>query len=61
MAEGGTLFLDEIGEMPLSLQVKLLDFFQDGSFTRVGGARKRLKVSTRVITARNRNLKRDVP
>ena len=56
MAEGGTLFLDEIGEMPLSLQVKLLDFLQDGSFTRVGGT-KRLKVSTRVITATNRNLK----
>lgn len=56
MAEGGTLFLDEIGEMPLSLQVKLLDFLQDGSFTRVGGT-KRLNVSTRVITATNRDLK----
>jgi transcriptional regulator with PAS, ATPase and Fis domain len=56
MAEGGTLFLDEIGEMPLSLQVKLLDFLQDGSFTRVGGT-ERHKVSTRVITATNRDLK----
>lgn len=56
MAEGGTLFLDEIGEMPLSLQVKLLDFLQDGTFTRVGGTKK-LKVNTRVITATNRNLK----
>ncbi|MCB6993566.1 sigma 54-interacting transcriptional regulator [bacterium 210820-DFI.6.37] len=56
MAEGGTLFLDEIGEMPLSLQVKLLDFLQDGTFTRVGGTKK-LKVHTRVITATNRNLK----
>ena len=56
LAEGGTLFLDEIGEMPLSLQVKLLDFLQDGTFTRVGGTKK-LKVNTRVITATNRNLK----
>ncbi len=55
MAAGGTLFLDEIGEMPLSLQVKLLDFLQDGSFSRVGGtARKTVK--TRIITATNRNL-----
>lgn len=57
MAEGGTLFLDEIGEMPLSLQVKLLDFLQDGTFTRVGGTQKR-KVNTRMITATNRDLKK---
>lgn len=56
MAEGGTLFLDEIGEMPLTLQVKLLDFLQDGTFTRVGGTEK-LKVNTRIISATNRNLK----
>jgi PAS domain S-box-containing protein len=55
MAEGGTLFLDEIGEMPLSLQVKLLDFLQDNTFTRVGGTKKQ-KVHTRVIAATNRDL-----
>lgn len=56
MADGGTLFLDEIGEMPLHLQVKLLDFLQDGTFTRVGGTRKR-KVDARIIAATNRDLK----
>lgn len=57
MAHMGTLFLDEIGEMPLALQVKLLDFLQDGTFTRVGGT-KRLKVDNRIIAATNRNLKK---
>ncbi|MGI6767272.1 MAG: sigma-54 interaction domain-containing protein [Lentihominibacter sp.] len=57
MAEGGTLFLDEIGEMPLKMQVKLLDFIQDGTFTRVGGIEEK-KVNTRIISATNRNLKK---
>lgn len=57
MAHMGTLFLDEIGEMPLALQVKLLDFLQDGTFTRVGGT-KRLKVDNRIVAATNRNLKK---
>jgi len=56
IADGGTLFLDEIGELPLNLQVKLLDFIQDGAFQRVGGT-KNLKVDTRIIAATNTNLK----
>ena len=55
LADGGTLFLDEIGELPLALQVKLLDFLQDGTFTRVGGT-KSLSIKTRLITATNRDL-----
>lgn len=57
MANLGTLFLDEIGELPLTLQVKLLDFLQDGTFTRVGGT-ERVKVNARVVAATNRDLKR---
>lgn len=57
MAHGGTLFLDEIGEMPLALQVKLLDFIQDGTFTRVGGTEEH-KVNTRIIAATNRDLEK---
>jgi transcriptional regulator with PAS, ATPase and Fis domain len=59
LAHNGTLFLDEIGEMPLSLQVKLLEFLQDSEITRVGGT-KRIKINTRVITATNRNLRKMV-
>jgi len=55
LAGGGTLFLDEIGELPLSLQIKLLDFLQDGSFTRVGGTKEH-NIKTRLITATNRDL-----
>ena len=57
MAHMGTLFLDEIGELPLPLQVKLLDFLQDGTFVRVGGTERR-NVNARVIAATNRDLKR---
>lgn len=59
LAHHGTLFLDEIGEMPLALQVKLLDFLQDQEIIRVGGTRK-IKIDTRVITATNRNLEQMV-
>ncbi|SHJ85251.1 PAS domain S-box-containing protein [Dethiosulfatibacter aminovorans DSM 17477] len=55
LADGGTLFLDEIGEMPMSLQVKLLDFIQDKEFTRVGGTKKQV-VDTRIVAATNRDL-----
>src|SRR5437867_158197 len=57
LAHGGTLFLDEIGEMPVSLQAKLLQALQDGEFYRVGGQRK-IKVDARVIVATNRDLAR---
>jgi two-component system NtrC family response regulator len=56
MAAGGTLFLDEIGELPLSLQVKLLRFLQEKVIERVGG-REQIEVDTRVIAATNRDLK----
>jgi DNA-binding NtrC family response regulator len=55
LADGGTLFLDEVGEMPPSIQVKLLRFLQDKTFERVGGT-KTLKVDIRIISATNRNL-----
>lgn len=55
LADNGTLFLDEIGEMPASIQVKLLRFLQEQTFERVGGT-KTLKVRVRIISATNRNL-----
>ncbi len=58
-ADGSTLFLDEIGDMPLSMQVKLLHFLENGSFRRVG-ATKDNAVDVRVIAATNRPLEDDV-
>jgi PAS domain S-box-containing protein len=55
MADRGTLFLDEVGELPLELQVKLLQVLQDHCFTRVGGT-KTIGVNIRVVAATNVNL-----
>lgn len=57
MANRGTLFLDEIGELPLSLQVKLLRFLQEHIIERVGG-RQEIEVDVRVVAATNTDLKR---
>ena len=54
-ADGGTLFLDEIGDMPLSLQAKLLRFLQERVVERIGG-RETIPVDVRIIAATNRNL-----
>jgi two-component system NtrC family response regulator len=59
LADGGTLFLDEVGEMPPSLQVKLLRVLQEMEFERVGGT-KTIKVDVRLLAASNRKLKEDV-
>jgi NtrC-family two-component system response regulator AlgB len=57
--EGGTLFLDEIGDLPLSLQPKLLRFLQDQEYERIGDPSTR-KADVRIITATNRDLEGEV-
>jgi PAS domain S-box-containing protein len=59
LAEGGTILLNEIGELPLSLQAKLLMFLDTRSFMRVGGQRH-IKVNARLIAATHRDLRREV-
>ncbi len=56
LADGGTLFMDEIGEIPLSLQAKLLRVLETGSFRRLGGTEER-RVNFRFISATHRDLK----
>src|SRR5207247_1862141 len=53
---GGTLFLDEVGDMPLSLQAKILRLLQEQAFERVGG-NETVRTNVRLIAATHRNLK----
>jgi two-component system response regulator PilR (NtrC family) len=55
VANGGTIFLDELGELPLTMQVKLLRVIQEGTFKRVGGTED-VTVDVRIISATNKNL-----
>jgi two-component system NtrC family response regulator len=55
-AQGGTLFLDEVGELPVSLQVKLLRFLQEYQIERIGG-REAIPVDVRVVAATNVEIK----
>jgi sigma-54 specific flagellar transcriptional regulator A len=58
-AEGGTLFLDEIGELPLSMQVKILRLLQQREYSPVGDSRT-LKCNIRIVAATNRDLEQEV-
>ncbi len=58
-AHGGTIFLDEIGDMPLSMQVKMLRVLQERTMMRVGGTDE-IPINVRVIAATNKNLKQEV-
>ena len=59
IADGGSVFLDEIGEMPISLQAKLLRVIENGTFRRVGGTTD-IKVDVRIISATNKDIQEEV-
>jgi len=59
MADGGTILLDEIGDMPLTIQVKLLRVLQEKTFERVGESTS-IKVDARVVACTNQDLRRKI-
>jgi len=59
LADKGTLFLDEIGEVPTTVQVKLLRFLQEHEFIRIGGTQN-IRVDVRIIAATNRDIEKAV-
>ncbi len=59
LADGGTIFLDEVAELPKHVQVKLLRFLQEGTLEKVG-SEKNIKVNARIISATNKDLKKEV-
>lgn len=59
VADGGTLFIDEIGEMPGSLQAKLLRVLEDGTLRRIGSIKER-RVNVRLLAATNRDMAKEV-
>jgi two-component system, NtrC family, response regulator AtoC len=59
LADKGTLLLDHIAELDVTIQAKLLQLLQDGTFTRIGGQHE-LKIDTRVICITNRNLRDEI-
>ena len=59
LADGGTLFLDEIGDMPVTLQAKLLRVLEDGRIMPLGASREK-KVDVRIVAATNADLSRQI-
>ncbi len=59
LADGGTIFLDEVAELSKYMQSKLLRFLQDGKFEKVGGE-KTVSVNVRIISATNKDLKKEM-